>query len=101
MVDWTLILLVLKHTVLYQHESMDNTTAEGSLTFTSPSPQQDHMTNRLQILLPTHITRFQQPIHLRRSLMDPKVVPPRLAVMSVCRHAATPNDPIGTWGSRC
>ena len=28
------------------------------------------------------------------------VVPPRLAVMSVCRHAATPNDPTGTWGSR-
>ena len=28
------------------------------------------------------------------------VVPPRLAVMSVCRHAATPSDPTGTWGSR-
>ena len=31
---------------------------------------------------------------------DVIVVPPRLAVMSVCRHAATPNDPTGTWGSR-
>ena len=28
------------------------------------------------------------------------VVSPRLAVMSVCRHAATPNDPTGTWDSR-
>ena len=28
------------------------------------------------------------------------VVPPRLAVMSVCKHAATPNDPTGMWGSR-
>ena len=28
------------------------------------------------------------------------VVPPRLAVISVCRHAATPNDPTDTWGLR-
>ena len=31
---------------------------------------------------------------------DGTVAPPRLAVMSVCRHAATPIDPTGTWGSR-